>query len=60
MTLKHKVLKQITKGINLTMVKINLRNEFLRTRKSEYYLCRITERNCRNSFNKELNKLFLK
>jgi hypothetical protein len=60
MTLKHEILKGTTKGINLSMVKINLRNEFIKSRKSEYYLCRITERNCRNSFNKELNKLFLK
>lgn len=60
MTLKHKILKGTTRGINLSMVKINLRNEFIKSRKTEYYLCRITELNCRNSFNKELNKLFLK
>lgn len=58
MTLKHKVLKQTTKGINLTMVKINLRNEFLKDRRTNYYVCRITERKFINDFNKKLNKLF--
>ena len=58
MTNKHKVLKELRKGIDKSMVKINLRDVFFKSRVQHYFVIKQSEQKYRNQFNKDLNNCY--
>ena len=58
MTNKHNLLKGLRKGIDKSMIKINLRDVFFKSRVQCYFVIKQSEQKYRNEFNKDLNNCY--